>query len=601
MTVQANRPLLAYLSALRAHLGWRALSALCLTVATALSEGATVLVLVPVLAALGLPVGDADTTSLARLGGAVFDAVGLHPTLFTGLGLYVVLAFAAASLTRSQTIYLVRLQNEFIVALRQRLSGAILRCRWPFLSAGRSSELTFALTTELDRVNVGNRQLLLLMTNSVVAIAYLALAAMISVWATLIALAAGSILFIVVRKRAAAVYQSGSRLSARLREFFADTTGHLGALKTIKSHGQEDGSASVFAARAAEVGAGWVDIVRAQANVRFWYDAALALAVAVVLGVSVRVLDMPTGALVLLVLVFLRVLPRFSAVQRGYREVVGMLPAFATVLEVQAQCDEEAEPRPSAVPELRRSLRLEDVWFSFRPGGPPAVAGLDLVVPAARTTALVGPSGAGKSTVADLLIGLLPPTRGNVLLDEEPLTGGRATAWRGRVGYVGQDAVLFSDSIRGNLLWARPGATEAELWEALRMASADEFVAALPEGLEAIVGERGIRLSGGERQRLALARALLRRPSFLVLDEATSNVDSENDRRIQQSIERLHGTMTVLVIAHRLETVRRADVVYFLENGRCIEAGTWKELVARPSGRLAALRRAGALEDLGVG
>jgi ABC-type multidrug transport system fused ATPase/permease subunit len=156
------------------------------------------------------------------------------------------------------------------------------------------------------------------------------------------------------------------------------------------------------------------------------------------------------------------------------------------------------------------------------------------------------------------------------------------------VGYVPQDAFLFHDSIRRNLIWARPGATEDEVVGALRQASA-EFVLRLPDGLDTVVGDRGVLLSAGQRQRVALARALLRQPALLVLDEATSALDSENERAIQAATRSLHGRVTVLVIAHRLSTVREADRIHVLEAGRVVEAGTWSELVSRSEGRFRAL------------
>ncbi|HEX8918995.1 MAG TPA: ABC transporter ATP-binding protein, partial [Chloroflexota bacterium] len=174
---------------------------------------------------------------------------------------------------------------------------------------------------------------------------------------------------------------------------------------------------------------------------------------------------------------------------------------------------------------------------------------------------------------------------GQVLVDDSPLDPKQVGAWRSRIGYVAQETFLFHDTVRGNLLWARPGASESDLHDALCMAAADSFVAALPHGLDTIVGERGVQLSGGERQRLALARALLRKPSLLILDEATSSIDVENERRIQDAIERLHGRLTILLITHRLGTVQGADSVNLLEHGRLLESGTWEELMEKTSGR----------------
>jgi ATP-binding cassette subfamily C protein len=179
-----------------------------------------------------------------------------------------------------------------------------------------------------------------------------------------------------------------------------------------------------------------------------------------------------------------------------------------------------------------------------------------------------------------------------VLVDEKPLRTEQMRSWRNKIGYVPQDTFLFHDTVRANLLWARPEASDEEVREALRLAAAEDFVSRLPQGMDTVLGDRGVRLSGGERQRLALARALLRKPSLLILDEATSNLDSENERRIQEAIERLHGSITILIITHRLFTVLGADVIHVLEQGRLVESGDRDTLMAKENGRFLALCKA---------
>jgi ATP-binding cassette subfamily C protein len=236
------------------------------------------------------------------------------------------------------------------------------------------------------------------------------------------------------------------------------------------------------------------------------------------------------------------------------------------------------------------SIDLADLSFSYEASGIPVVldhVGLSLA--ARETTAIVGPSGAGKSTMADLLMGLVTPTAGAITIDGAPLTADALRSWRRQIGYVPQETLLFHDSVRANLLWANPGATEEDIWRALASAAADDFVRALPNGLETVLGDRGVLVSGGERQRLSLARALLRRPRILILDEATSSLDSENERRIQDAIDRLHEQITIVVITHRLSTIRNADRIHVLDHGRIVESGTWNSLLVSPEGRFRAL------------
>ena len=190
---------------------------------------------------------------------------------------------------------------------------------------------------------------------------------------------------------------------------------------------------------------------------------------------------------------------------------------------------------------------------------------------------IMGPSGAGKSTLADIVMGLLSPDTGAFLIDGVPVVGAARDRWRKSVAYVPQDTVLFHDTIENNLLWGKSDASPDELRIALTRAAAD-FVFDLPQGLQTQVGDGGLRLSGGERQRLALARALLRRPSLLILDEATSALDVANESRIRGAIEKLHGDLTVLIIGHRLPTLEHADQVVLMDAGRVVAKGTWAEV-----------------------
>ena len=218
---------------------------------------------------------------------------------------------------------------------------------------------------------------------------------------------------------------------------------------------------------------------------------------------------------------------------------------------------------------LRRALTVRGVSFSYgADGSRPALANVDLDVPAGTLTAIAGPSGAGKSTLADILIGVLEPATGRVLVDGVPLTGSNRRRWRRSISYVPQEPYLFHDTIRANLQWARPGAPDAALWHASRLAAAADFVTALPDGLGTIVGDRGARLSGGERQRLSLARAQLREPALLMLDEATSHVDPGTERSIVEALVSLRGSTTIVAIAHGEALPAAADTIVRLESGR---------------------------------
>ena len=228
-------------------------------------------------------------------------------------------------------------------------------------------------------------------------------------------------------------------------------------------------------------------------------------------------------------------------------------------------------------------VAFEGVWFRYHDDGtqPWTLEGIDLAVAPGEVVALVGPSGGGKTTLVSLLPRFWDVARGRVRLDGHDMRSLRLADLRGAIGVVPQEPALFSGTIRENIAYARPGASAGEVEAAARAAHAHEFVERLPQGYDTLVGERGVKLSGGQRQRVAIARAILKDPAVLILDEATSNLDTESERLIEDALGKLLVGRTTLIIAHRLSTVRRADRLVVVDRGRIVEEGTHAELLAR--------------------
>ncbi|HET8726882.1 MAG TPA: ATP-binding cassette domain-containing protein, partial [Alphaproteobacteria bacterium] len=238
--------------------------------------------------------------------------------------------------------------------------------------------------------------------------------------------------------------------------------------------------------------------------------------------------------------------------------------------------------RPDAVrlDRVRGDLTLQDVHFSYA-DDEPALHGVSIEAPTGRTVALVGPSGAGKSTVLNLIPRFYDVDAGAVLIDGHDVRDVTLASLREQIALVSQDITLFDDTVRANIAYSRPDASQAEVEEAARNAAAHDFIASLPDGYETVIGEHGVKLSGGQRQRLSIARAMLKDAPILLLDEATSALDTESEQAVQTALQRLMVGRTTLVIAHRLSTVRNADVIYGLADGRVVERGTHDELIAR--------------------
>ena len=263
----------------------------------------------------------------------------------------------------------------------------------------------------------------------------------------------------------------------------------------------------------------------------------------------------------------------------SFSELQRSLAAMERVFEVLAMEDDKPD-RPGArdAPSVVHEIRFEDVEFEYREGRP-VVRDFEVTVPGGSVIALVGRSGAGKTTVTDLVARFHDPTRGRILLDGADIRDFRLRSYRDLLAIVQQDVFLFDGSVSDNIAYGRHDATDAEIEDAARRANAHEFIEHLPEGYDTFIGERGVKLSGGQQQRLAIARAFLKSPQILILDEATSNLDTESEQLIQASMAKLLAGRTTFVIAHRLSTIRRADVILLMEDGRVIERGTHEELM----------------------
>lgn len=393
--------------------------------------------------------------------------------------------------------------------------------------------------------------------------------------------------------------QLNSDMSAQMSERF-----NVAGALLVKLFGRPADEAAAFSGRAVRVR----DIGIRIAMANRWFFTALtlvaALATAVTYGLGGNLVingTLTLGTLIALVGLLAQLYGPLTALSNVRVDVMTALVSFERVFEVldlPPMVRDAADARP--LPEGSLNVRFTRVEFAYPKasevslaslesiaredsglGGLTVLQDVDLDVPAGSMTALVGPSGSGKSTIAALITRLYDPTSGVVSLGDMDLKEATLASIHEAVGVVTQDSHLFHDTIRANLLYARPDASDAELIEACRAAQIGDLIDALPEGLRTVVGDRGYRLSGGEKQRIAIARLLLKAPRVVILDEATAHLDSESEAAVQRALDAALQGRTSLVIAHRLSTIRQADQILVLVNGRIVERGTHEELLDR--------------------
>lgn len=487
---------------------------------------------------------------------------------------------------RAREISLLRLRLDYLNTLRNRLYATITSAPWATIAGIRHANVLSVLTSDLDRINGGTLALLQGLVTAGIGLVTVGVAIYVSPALALPALAAGGLLSLLLLGQTRRTLHLGTRLTEAHRAFVSNATDFLSVLKLVKAQGGEASLLQRFEQAGRGLDAEQVAFTRYQTGRRSLLELGGLVLVASLLLYATVGLQLALPSLLLALYLLSRLVPLVNQGATFAQMVTHMLPAWAALRALEHRL--MAAPAPIALTAaadgapivLRQGVEMHNVVLHYQDSDQPALQGVTLRIPAQSTVALVGPSGAGKTSIADLVLGLLQPGSGRVAIDGAPLDERLRARWQQAIAYVPQETLLLPTSVRHNLVWDNAPHDEAALWEALRLALADGFVRRLPQGLDTVLGENGSGLSGGERQRLMLARAFLRQPQLLVLDEATSHLDAESEQAIREALRQVAGRMTILLIAHRLSTVREADQIVLIEQGRVLGAGTWDTLFA---------------------
>lgn len=550
-------------------------------------EGLAILLILPMINLSG--VIELDVQSVPFL--HYFDFMEDYPRkvgLPILLGLYILIIIAQQVLQNRLGSQRTRIQVGFINSLRLNIYHLFLQAKWEFFIKRRRSDLINALTNELGRVKGGTNQLLNLISTLIFTSIQIGIAFLLSPTITLFVIICGITLSLFTRRYIRRSREIGNNTTELGKNYYAGITDHFNGIKEIKSNSLEKNMRNWLVDLNKRIIHEKMENVKIQNESQLFFKAASSMLIALFIYISLNLFQAKPEQLVLIVLIFSNLWPKFTGIQKNLEKIASSIPACQSIYLIQEECkklQESSANDKKTVVSIKTGIKCRDVFFRYNKEQPVyALQNINLDIPANCTIAIVGRSGAGKSTLIDILMGLLSPEQGDVCIDGIPITSENVFYFRKLISYVPQDPFLFNGSIRDNLTLVQPHASEDEIWEALTFAAADEFTERLPNGIDTIIGDRGIRLSGGERQRLVLARAILRKPSILVLDEATSALDTENEGKIQDALERLKGKMTIIIIAHRLSTIRNADQVIVLEKGRLVQNGGFNELAKEHRG-----------------
>jgi len=537
-----------------------------------------------------------NNSAVTRQAAGMMRSIGLPVTLTSFLAF-----FLAVQLLKSGLAIFARhclLATKYAV-LRDLMIGTfedLFRARWLFFSGSKQGTVVNTFVREMTVVGDAFGAMALFLSSLFQLAFYLSVPFYLSWQVTSLSLATALLVaspFLLLGKVS---YRLGQITTSTANEIAAVIQESLAMAKVILGFGNQD--KSVLALRRA-FDAHRRTTVKSQTlgvTPALMYEP-LGMLVLVITFFTAQKFAVPLSEVAVLLWAWRSCIPLLGKIMSERTRLSSFFPSYEQLVNIRQQA-RDLKQRSGELPftGFRAEIAVENLTFAY-PGHEPILSDINLAIPKGKMVALVGKSGAGKSTLIDMIMGFHEPVSGMITFDGMPLQTFDINSYRQRIGYVPQDSVLFNTTIRDNLRWGKEEASEAEIAKACRQANASEFIARFPDGYDTLVGDRGVRLSGGQCQRLALARAVLRKPELLILDEATSSLDTYSERLIQQAVESVAKETTVIVIAHRLSTVVNADYIYLLERGSIVEEGTYQDLLCK-NGHFSDMVK---LQSLGVG
>jgi ATP-binding cassette subfamily C protein len=497
----------------------------------------------------------------------IFDTIGLTPTVELLL-----LLILAAMLLKCVLVLVANKNVGYTVAhlttkLRLQMLRAFMLARWEFHLSQPIGKLSAAMggeTAQTAKAYAAGVSIIVVVIHTAI---YSGVALMVSWKATLIALAVGTFFWYPLNRFVKKARRAGRRQVKLRKSMSAEFVDSLQSIKPLKAMAREDRAETILVTKTKKLKKALQKEIVSKESLSAYQDG---MKVTFMLGavyVTIVIWGMAPTTVMILILLLGRIMGKLSKIQQQYQQMGILESGYWSMMETFENAQKMREHKlGDRKPDLKQTIRLEQVTFAYSKNI--VLNDASLVFPAGEITAIVGPSGGGKTTVVDLVIGLLRPQNGEVWIDKLPLSQVDIHQWRRMIGYVPQETLLLHDSIFINVTLGDPDITEREVQEALQKAGIWEFVKTRPKGIHSSVGQRGLMLSGGQRQRIAIARALVRKPKLLVLDEATTALDPENEAAICQTLRKLRGEITILAISHQPAVLEMADRGYRVKDGK---------------------------------
>ncbi len=549
------------------------------TIVLAIIETAAVVALAPIIDYI-VNSGQASS-SITRKISEVLLYFGVTPDLKSFTVVFILLMTLKSVSILAYRFISLKIKYHFLRNLMTGTLDEFMKGGMSFVNSEKQGVLLSTFQTEIVTVGNSLTTMSLFLSNIIQILFYFAVPFSISWQLSLISIALFAIVVLPSKLLDRVSYRKGLKNVRTSNHLGVALQEALSSLKVILAFGNREKSSQFYQDAFDDHRKATISFQMIGHFIMAIFEPLLIIVLFVILYLAQTSFKVVLSEVIVMLFTFKTAVPLIVAILKDKNNIVGFMPSYEHIQHLIEGAKAQQKPEGHHVyGGMKSSIEFKNVSFSYH--SQLVLNGISLTIRKGEKIAFVGKSGAGKTTVVDLLLGLYSPTSGDILVDGRPLAEFKLDSFRRRIGYVPQDPVLFNRSLRDNLHWATEGQDSDQVLSAtLKDANAQDFVTKMINGLDTQLGERGTKLSGGERQRIALARALVRKPDILILDEATSALDNNSERLIQEAVDRLGQDITVITIAHRLSTIKKADRIFYIEEGKVLESGSYDELMLK--------------------